>query len=121
MGKKSKTANFTNHQSGMTTTFKEKQKFTQWYIWIVPGAVFLMMLALCFQQIVLGKVVGTNPGSNAELLLITLIPLSILVFLYSITLITEVSGEGIYFNLKPFYRRFIRWEEIRDIEIMRYD
>ena len=101
--------------------FKEKQKFTQWYIWIIPMAALLFMIALCFQQIVLGKIVGQHPGSNSELLLITLVPLSILMLLYSITLITEVSDEGIYFNLKPFTKRFIRWEEIQNIEIIRYD
>lgn len=82
--------------------FKETQKFSQWWLWILLlalGALFLYM----------------GPANLGALILLVIS----LLFL-SMRLITKVDEEGIKFRFFPFVNRKYKWDAIATAQIVDY-
>lgn len=82
--------------------FKEVQKFTQWWLWLLLlslGALFIYMA----------------PANLGALILLIIG----LLFLF-IRLITRVDEEGIKFRFFPFIRRAYQWYEIESAQVVDY-
>ena len=92
-------------------TFKEKQRFDQWGLWIVIIILSLTPLALSF-------IVEDRMGISISL--IAAFPL-ILLLLFT-RLKTEISANGISVKFFPIYvfDKVIKWEEIDRIYIRHY-
>lgn len=82
--------------------FKEIQKFTQWWLWLL----LLSVGALLFYA---------GPANLGALILIVIS----LLFL-SLRLITTVDEQGIRFRFFPFVKRTYRWDEIRSARLVNY-
>lgn len=89
-------------------TFSEKQRFRQWWLWVLlligPGF-FLWILV---QQVGLGVPFGRNPAPDH-----LLIPLSLILgfgpalFMFTTGLDTEVNDQGVQIRFRPFHRRWV--------------
>ena len=53
----------------MTALFKEKQRFTQWWLWLILIPIGVLPVVGIFQQLILGEEFGDNPMSNFGLIL----------------------------------------------------
>lgn len=82
--------------------FKETQKFTQWWLWLL----LLFVGALFFYA---------GPANLGALILIVIS----LLFL-SMRLITTVDEQGIRFRFFPFVKRTYRLDEIRSARLVNY-
>ena len=51
--------------------FKERQRFTQWWLWLILLGVNGLFLFGVFKQVINGQQFGNNPMSNAALLIAT--------------------------------------------------
>jgi len=97
-----------------TPVFHETQKFTQIWVWmllLIPAAVLLYKTAA---QIVFGVPWGNEPPSNALLLFINAIWLTIVILFATVRLDTRIDKRGISYRFKPFHQsdRVIRRESI---------
>ena len=92
------------------TYFKEEQRFTQAWLWLVivvalSGAL-LPVAAGLYVELIQGKPYGENPSSTQTLLimffLMASISTGIIILFWKMRLITEVRQDGIYLRFPPF-------------------
>ena len=90
----------------MTYLFEEKQKFTQWWVWL------LLLLPVVF------TLSNEDPNSNFGVLILIVI----LMLFYLLELTVRVSDEGIHYQFFPFHFKSytIKKNEIEKIEALKY-
>jgi hypothetical protein len=92
--------------------FKEQQKFRQWWLWLILIFVAADTLWVTIREF------KSNQGDTFEHIILPLILLvlsgSVIFFILSIKLETEIKEDGIYVRLFPIHRgfRFYPWNSI---------
>lgn len=104
----------------MQTEFKEKQRFTQWWLWLLLGGIGLIPIYGIYKQLIMGEQFGTKPSSNMELIAVSILIFSIVLFFWILELKTEIDKDGIRINFFPFSKKNIKWNEIKRAEIINY-
>ncbi|MFS4493880.1 hypothetical protein [Maribacter sp. 2308TA10-17] len=100
--------------------FKEKQKFTQWWIWVILGILGSLAIYGVFKQLFLGEQFGNKPMSNVGIVIFTLFIFGLIYFSWYMTLITEINAVGIEMRFIPFVKKSIRWSELKSAKIVNY-
>ena len=104
------------------TLFTEKQKFKQWWIWLILlGTIGLVGYGVVI-QIVLGGQFGDKPASNSALLLVFTFTLIITFSFFMLRLDTIIKTDGIYVRFFPFHfsYRYYPWEHIQRLYVRPY-
>ena len=104
----------------MSTKYKEVQRFTQWWIWILLLGLTLIPVYGVIQQLIGGKPMGDHPMSDTGLIIFLLLMLAFDYFFWMIRLITEIDAESIQIKFFPFVQREIKWSEVESYEIVGY-
>jgi hypothetical protein len=105
-----------------TIIFKESQKFTQIWLWLIVFGIVAIFVWGIIQQIFFEIPFGNHPVSDQALWFYGLIPLTIILLFFSLRLQTLVKRDGIYVRFSPFvikYKR-IKIGEIKSYEIRKY-
>ncbi|MFN6945288.1 MAG: hypothetical protein ACK4ND_10090 [Cytophagaceae bacterium] len=106
----------------MEIYFEEKQFFRN--RWVMGLLVFLLLIVLLgiYQQVFLGEPFGTSPVSDTLLVVFSLVPVSLLVFMYIMCMKIVVDKMGIHFKIFPLNRDYhlYTWNDIDKIEIRKY-
>ena len=100
--------------------FKEKQKFTQWWIWLILIGLGAIAVYGFIQQIVFGVEFGNKPMSNVGIIIFTLFVFGFIYFNWYMTLITEITNGGIKMRFVPFMKKEIQWSELKSAKIVDY-
>jgi hypothetical protein len=102
--------------------FSEKQRFTQWWLWLILFAVNSIFVYGCYQQIILVQEFGDKPMSNAGILVALSVVALITFLFYSLKLETIIKVDGIYVRFFPFhiaYKKFT-WNNIEKVYVRQY-
>mgnify|MGYP001074043364 FL=1 len=99
---------------------KEKQKFTQWWIWLILIGLGAIAVYGFIQQIVFGVEFGNKPMSNVGIIIFTLFVFGFIYFNWYMTLITEITNGGIKMRFVPFVKKEIQWSELKSAKIVDY-
>jgi len=102
-------------------SFKEEQKFRQWWIWMI----ILVSLGFWVYSLIVQVLAGNTtdgPASNAILILVGLLPLLLIYLFFSIKMITKVDSEGVHYRFAPWQRKTktIRPGDIQEYNIRKY-
>lgn len=102
--------------------FTEKQKFTQWWIWVILLGINGIFFSGLIKQLIFGQKFGNNPMSNAGLVLFALGFLAFTILFFVMGLYTKIDNHGIYSRFIPFDTafKFYPWEKITSIQICKY-
>ena len=100
--------------------FKEKQKFTRWWIWLILIGLGAIAVYGFIQQIVFGVEFGNKPMSNVGIIIFTLFVFGFIYFNWYMTLITEITNGGIKMRFIPFVKKEIQWSELKSAKIVDY-
>jgi len=102
--------------------FTERQRFKQWWIWLILLGMNGLFIFGSFLQLVLGKQFGDKPMSNNGLLLMTFLTILLSILFYCIRLETQIKKDGIYFRFFPFQRKFkyFNWSMIKKCYVRKY-
>jgi len=105
-----------------TAAYSEKQRFRQWWLWLLLLIFPVGSLWAIFQQIILGSPFGNNPGSDWVLLALVLISIVFTLFMYVLGLDTEVAVEGLRIRFWPFHLNWIvfPFSSIQKVEAITY-
>lgn len=114
----------------MRPYFEERQRFTQWWLWLIVGATALAVTTGfvygIISQIVLKRPWGTQPMTDEVLIVVSLVTISctigaLLVFFNAVLEIT-VEHDSISYRYFPLIRswRRIEKETIGDFSIRKY-
>lgn len=104
------------------TVFYEKQKFNQWWLWIILFGLSGLFIFGCYQQIILGKEFGDKPMGNQGLLSITVLMLLIPTLFLISKLETRITKEGIYVRFFPYHLKFkcFPWNSLSKCYVRQY-
>jgi len=100
--------------------FCEEQKFTQWWLWfllLLPVGIFLYSLLKPFNN---GLDIGDTIMISNEMWLLLSVALLIILFLFSIKMVTTIDSEKIHLSHMLFLKKTFYWEEITSAELITY-
>lgn len=100
--------------------FRETQRFTQWWIWLILIGLIALPAWGVYQQEVLGEPMGNNPMSTAAFVFMLLVMVLLAIFFGSIKLATTIDSDSIDIHLSPFVSTSIPIDEIRSAQVVDY-
>ncbi len=106
-----------------TVYFREEQRFTQPFIWVLILPLSLLAIVGFYQQIIMGRPFGDNPAPDWMICLIfVLIGLGLPYFFTRLRLVTEVKEDGVYIRFFPIERKglVLLWDDIKNMEAVTY-
>lgn len=102
--------------------FKEKQRFRQWWIFLILIGMDGLFLFGVFTQVMGGQPFGDKPMSDTGLLTITGFLLLLTLLFISSRLDTIIREDGIYVRFFPFHLKFkyFPWENLAKTYVRSY-
>ena len=103
------------------TTFREVQRFGQWWIWLLVYGIAFFAWYGFIQQIILGQPFGSNPAPDwAMWLMLVLFGMGFPLFFHILKLEVEVSEDSVHIHYVPLASRKIPFQEIERLEARSY-
>jgi len=110
----------------MKTLFEEKQRYTQWWLWLIIGANAVIVIAIfshaLYKQLILGEPWGDKPMSDDGLISISLFVISAMVIMllvfFNSVLEVVVDKASVSYRYVPLLRK---WKRIEREDIQRYE
>lgn len=100
--------------------FREEQKFTQWWLWLILIGVGIIPIFGIYQQILVGEPFGDKPMSDTGLLIFTLFTWGLLAMFYFMRLVTEIDPIEIRMNFIPFTKKTVKWSQVKSAKVVDY-
>ena len=85
--------------------FKETQRFTQWWVWLLLLGMLALPLYGIIQQLFLREPWGSNPMPDWGLIVFALGTAAIVYFIYAIVLKTWIHPDKITVSFPPFFKK----------------
>ncbi len=104
----------------MKATFKEEQKFTQWWLWLILISVGFLPALGIYKQIIVKEPFGDKPVSDIGLMIFAIFSFSLILLFALMKLKTAIDGDGIEMHFFPFVHKRINWVEIKKASIVDY-
>ena len=105
-----------------TVIFKEKQKFSQVWIWILIIGLTSVLAYSKYKTYYLKEVFGKLEPSDSFFYTTDIIIVLIFAILVTANLKTEVRIDGLYYKFFPFHLKMhhIKWTDIKFLQIRKY-
>jgi hypothetical protein len=102
--------------------FTERQRFKQWWLWLILLGINGLFLFGVFKQVIGGQQFGDNSMSNAGLLITTGLTIALTILLVNFRLDTTIKKDGIYVRFFPFHLKFkyYNWDSLTKSFIRQY-
>lgn len=104
----------------MKTDFKEEQKFTQWWLWLILIGTGIFPLIGMYKQLILGEKFGDKPMSDLGLIVFSVFIFGIIVLFGLMRLKTEIDQKEIRMRYTPFIKRNVQWKDIESAKVVNY-
>jgi len=104
----------------MKIEFKEEQKFTQWWLWLILIPIGVLPVLGVYKQFILHQEFGDYPMSNLGLILFSLFVLSLVVLFLIMKLKTSIDSKGIQMSFFPFIKKRVDWNEVKKTNVVNY-
>ena len=103
------------------TFYREEQRFSQWWIWLIVLGIAAMMWWGFVQQIVWKRPFGTNPAPDWMMwLLLVLFGIGLPLLFLSMKLVVVVGRQAVDIRFWPFVKREILFDEIAHFQVRSY-
>ncbi len=90
----------------MEILFEEKQRFSQWWLWLILIGINGVFLFGAYKQIIQNDAFGNKPMSNEGLLFTLAIVMLVTLLFLSLRLETVIKNDGIYVRFFPVHIKF---------------
>lgn len=104
----------------MRIVFKETQRFTQWWLWILLSGIGMIPVYGIYKQLILGEKFGDNPMPDIGLIIFFLFVFGIIAFIGSMKLKTEIDQNEIKIHFYPMLKKQIKWSDVKHAEVVNY-
>jgi len=104
----------------MKTEFKEEQKFTQLWLWIILIGIGTLPIYGIYKQLIVGKKFGSKAMSDIGLIFFAVFVFSLIALFWFMRLKTEIDKNEIKLNFFPFVKKRVNWNEIKSAKIVDY-
>lgn len=100
--------------------FQEKQRFTQWWLWLILIGTAITPIIGIYLQLAFGEKSGVNPMSHNELILFFVFTFSLIALFLFMQLKTEIDEKGIHMRYRPFLKKTTEWKDIESAQVINY-
>ena len=102
--------------------FSERQRFKQWWLWLILLGINGLFLFGVFKQVIGGQQFGDKPMSDAGLLIATGLTIALTILFVNFRLDTTIKKEGIYVRFFPFHLKFkhFSWDTLTKSFVRQY-
>ena len=104
----------------MKTEFKEEQKFTQWWVWLILIGIALIPVYRIYKQNFQGEVSGDKPMSNLGLIAFVIFMLLFLLLFLLFKLTTEINTKEIKIQFFPLVNKVVEWKDVKSAQVLNY-
>ena len=104
----------------MKIEFKEEQKFTQRWLWLILIGTGLIPLYGIYKQLILKEQFRDYPMSDSGLIIFSIFMFSLIALFLFMRLKTEIDQKEIRINFFPFVKKRISWKEVKSTEVVNY-
>ncbi len=104
----------------MKTEFKEEQKFTQWWLWLILIGTGIFPIIGMYKQLILGEKFGDKPMSDLGLIVFSVFIFGIIALFGLMRLKTEIDQKEIRMSYTPFIKRNVEWKDIHSAKVVNY-
>jgi hypothetical protein len=103
--------------------FEEKQRFNQWWLWVLLVAVGIVPIGLQIFQLTTLQNPFSNGSAILSLVLTSFGTILVLVLFFGTTLHTKLDNAGVHVRLSPFHFkwRFYPWDTIKSFQVRTYN
>lgn len=103
----------------MKLEFKEEQKFTQWWLWLILIGIAILPVFSVFEHL-LQEVESTKTRSVVGIIGYYLFVFAIIALFLIMRLKTEIDQNEITMQFVPFLKKRVSWAEIKSAKIVNY-
>ena len=102
--------------------FRERQRFKQWWIWLILLGVNGLFLYGVFKQVIGGQPFGSKSMNDTVLLIATGLTILLTLLFISLRLDTQIKRDGIYVRFFPFHINFrhYTWDTLAKSYVRQY-
>jgi hypothetical protein len=102
--------------------FSERQRFKQWWLWLILLGVNGLFLFGVYSQVIEGQQFGGNPMSNEGLLIATGLTIALTILFVNFRLDTTIKMDGVYVRFFPFHLKFkhFAWDKLTKSFVRQY-
>ena len=104
----------------MKIEFKEEQKFTQCWLWLILIGIGILPIFGIYKQLILGEKFGDKPMSDFGLIIFCVLIFGLIAMFLFMRLKTEIDQNEIRMNFFPFVKKQVNWKEIKNAKIVNY-
>jgi uncharacterized protein with PQ loop repeat len=104
----------------MESEFKEKQKFTQWWLWLFLIGIGLFQVYGLFKQLIKGEDFGDKPMSDIGLIFFAILPFGVIILFWFMKLETEIDQKEIRIKFSPLVKKSVKWENVKSATVLNY-
>lgn len=104
----------------MKIEFKEEQKFTQWWLWLILIGIGILPIFGLYKQLIIGEKFGDQPMSDLGLIIFALSIFGLIAMFWLIRLKTEIDQTEIRMSFFPFVKKRVAWKEVKNAEVVNY-
>ena len=104
----------------MKIEFYERQRFTQWWLWLILTGIGLLPIYGIYKQLIMGEKFGDKPMPDAGLVIFSLLIFAIIALFWLLQLKTEIDQHEIRIHFFPFIKKRFPWIDIKRAEIVNY-
>ncbi|MBD3750674.1 MAG: hypothetical protein IE931_14395 [Sphingobacteriales bacterium] len=102
--------------------FLERQKFKQWWLWLIFIGINRLFSFGIFKQVIGGQQFGDKPMSNVGLIVTTALTIVLTLLFVNFRLDTIIRKDGIYVRFFPFHFKFkhYSWDSLTKSFVRQY-
>jgi hypothetical protein len=104
----------------MKHTFKEEQRFTQWWLWLGLIAIGLLPTYGIYIQLIMGQKFGDKPMSDLGLIVFAICIFAFIAFFWLLKLSTEIDQDEININFFPLSKKQFKWQDVKSAGLVDY-
>jgi len=104
----------------MKIEFKETQKFTQWWLWLILIGIGILPIIGIYKQLFLGEQFGEKPMPDFGLIIFSIFIFGLIALFYIARLKIEINQKEIKVNFFPFVKKRVNWHEIKSAKTLDY-
>jgi hypothetical protein len=103
--------------------FSEKQKFKQWWLWLILFSVNGLFIFDIYNQLLSVEQFGDESMSNIGMMLAAGLMLLLTIMFFLLRLETQIKKDGIYLRFFPFHLSFrhYNWDKISKSFVRQYN
>lgn len=104
----------------MKAVFHEKQKFTQWWLWVLLIVIGILPIIGIFSHLVFPEAEAENMMDSSTTIIFAAVMVFVILLFLFMNLQTDIDKNEIKITFFPFIKKRIEWKDVKKAEVINY-